>query len=239
MSIDIVYILEAVSGLVTAVIALFGVYRSLTIGKSLVTRVYRSRAYWLSILMIILAVLNLPFPPSSAIGSDIGYYGFFVFLIALLVFIDSNVAVSKEIDFFHNDILHWHRIRVPMFSAVTAGTVIGILASTVSTNSGLYTLAGIGIVAFFVLLGVVFAYAGAAMFVIARRTYDHTMRKFVKMLGFAVLCYVLFVTIWLPLDFIYPNLGDIVTDFILIGTAYFFYQAAMSLSPVGRIQKEI
>jgi hypothetical protein len=74
--------------------------------------------------------------------------------------------------------------------------------------------------------------------VIARRTYDRTMKRFVKMLGFAILSYVLFLTLFIPLDAVYPQLGDVVTVYIAIVAAYFFYKAAMSLSFVGRIVKE-
>jgi hypothetical protein len=233
MSIDIVEILEGGAALATLAIALLGVYRSLTIGKSMVTHVYRSRAYWLAVLLIILAVDNLPFPPSSVIGSGLGFYGFFVFLFAILLFIDSNVAVAREIDFFHKDVLHWRKIRIPMLAILGAYTVAAVILSSATS-----TAAGIGLVGYFLMLGVILVYAAIEMYVIGRGTYDQTMRKFIKMLGLAVLCYLLFVTIWLPLDFIYPNLGDIVTDFIIIGTAYFFYRAAMSLSFVGRIVKE-
>jgi hypothetical protein len=236
MSIDFVYLLEGGAGLATVAVALLTVYRSITIGKSLVTRVYRSRAYWLALLMIILVVDNLPFPPSSAIGSFLGFYGFFVFLFAFIIFIDSNVAVAREIDFFHKDILHWRKVRIPMFAILGAYTVAAAIFSPAAATS---IVVGIGIVGYFTMLGAIFVYAGVAMFVIGRRTYDQTMRTFIKMLGFAVLCYLLFVTIWLPLDFVYPNLGDILTDFILIGGAYFFYKAAMSLSFVGRIVEEV
>jgi hypothetical protein len=234
MSIDIVVFLESFATIVASAVALLAVYRSLTIGKSLVTRIYRTRAYWLAVLMIILIVDTLPLP-QSAIESYLGFYGFFVFLFALVIFIDSNVRVSKEIDFFHRDILHWGKIRIPMFAILAAYSVVAVIFSS-STS----TAAEIGIVGYFTMLGAIFVYSGVAMFVIGRRTYDQTMRRFIKMLGFAVLCFLLFVTVWLPLDLlVYPNLGDVVTDFILIGTAYFFYKAAMSLSFVGRIVKQV
>jgi hypothetical protein len=238
MSIDIVNVLETVSGLATGAIALLAVYRSLTIAKSLVTRVYRTRAYWLGVLMIIFAALNL-LPTTSALGSDISDILFFVFLLALLIFIDSNVAVAREIDFFHRDILHWHALRIPLFASMVAGTAIGIVGTIASTNSALSSVVGLALLGYFIFLGVVFTYSGAAMLVVARRSYDRTMKKFVKMLGIAILCFVLFLTLFIPLDAIYPNLGDVVTDFIAIAAAYFFYNAAMSLSPIGRIEREI
>ena len=40
MSIDIVNVLETIAGLAASAVALLAVYRSLTISKSLVTRVY-------------------------------------------------------------------------------------------------------------------------------------------------------------------------------------------------------
>lgn len=237
MSIDIVNVLESLAGLASGAIALLAVYRSLTIGKSLLTRVYRTRAYWLAVLMIILALMVLPFPYPSAVESDISFYGFFVFLFALLIFIDSNVAVARDIDFFHRDILHWRTIRLPMIGISAAGTVTILVAISVGISADSFA-SELGLLGYFILLGVVFAYSGGAMFVIARRSYDRTMKKFVKMLGFAILSYVLFLTLFIPLDAIYPQLGDVVTDFILIAAAFYFYKAAMSLSSVERIAKE-
>ena len=184
--------------------------------------------------MIIYAAFSLV-PTTSAIESDISDILFFMFLFALLIFIDSNVAVGREIDFFHKDILHWHTVRVPLFAAIIGGTAVAILAIVESFGSS----SGIGFVVYFAILGVAFTYSGAAMLVIARRSYDRTMKKFVRMLGFAIVSYVLFLTLFIPLDAIYPSLGDVVTSFITIAAAYFFYRAAMSLSPISRIQKEI
>jgi hypothetical protein len=234
MSIDIVNVLETLAGLAATSISLLAVYRSLTIGKSLVSRVYRSRAYWLAVLMIIFAAFSVV-PTTSAIESDISDILFFMFLFALLIFIDSIVAVAREIDFFHNDILHWHTLRTPMFAVIVAGTAIAIVAIIESIGSS----TGIGILVYFAILGVVFTYSGSVMLAVARRTYDRTLKIFVKMLGFAILSYVLFLTLFIPLDAVYPNLGDVITSFIAIAAAYFFYRAAMSLSPIGRIEKQI
>lgn len=222
----------------TAAIALLAVYRSLTIGKSLVTRVYRTRAYWLAVLMVILAAFSV-IPTDSPIENDISTALFFLFLIPLLIFINSNVLVAKEIDFFHKDILHWHSVYRPLLAVVIADSIIGLLVEVVFPNSPLALESGLGFLTYFALVGVAMSYSGVAMFVIARRTFDHTMRNFIRMLGFAVLSYTIFLTIWIPLDFIYPVLGDTVSTFAAIAAAYFFYKAAMSLSFVGKIAKEV
>ena len=234
MSTETVNVLEAVAGVATSAIALLAVYRSLTIAKSLVTRIYRTRAYWLAVLMVIFAVLGI-LPTSTTLETDISNVFFFSFLIALLLFIDSNVAVAKEIDFFHKDILHWEKIRIPLLVVVVAYTAAASIATALGISSA---IAGVGIIGYIVVAGVAFSYSGAAMFLIARKTYDQTMKKFVKTLGFAILFWVLFLTLWIPLDAIYPSLGDVVTDFIAIGAAYFFYKAAMSLTFVGRMEKQ-
>jgi len=234
MPIDIVDLLEEIAGLVTGAIALLAAYRSLMIGRSLVTRVYRTRAYWLTVLMVIFAVLGI-LPTYTSLETDISNIFFFAFLVALLVFIDSNVAVAKEIDFFHKDILHWNMVRIPLLVIVVAYTAVASVASFLGLST---TITGVGVIGYIVVAGAAFSYSGAAMFVIARKTYDRTMKKFVKMLGFAVLFWVLFLTLFIPLDVIYPSLGDVVTSYIAIAAAYFFYRAAMSLSMVGRIVKE-
>jgi hypothetical protein len=237
MSINVVNLLEIIAALAAGAIALLAVYRSLTIGKSLVSRVYRTRAYWLAVLMTIYAAFAFD-PGASAIESDISGILFFMFLFGLLIFIDSNVAVAREIDFFHRDILHWRAARTPLFAIVVVGSAIGIW-SIFALSSNASIISGAAFLGFFILLGVVFAYSGAAMFLIARSTYDRTMKKFVKMLGFAILSYVLFLTLFIPLDAIYPQLGDVVTSFIAIAAAYFFYNATMSLSNVGQIEREV
>ena len=234
MSIDIAIVLEAVAGIIAGAVALLGVYRSLTIAKSLVTRVYRTRAYWLAVLLIVFAAFSL-LPTNYAITLQISNLLFFVFLLALLVFIDSNVTVAKELDFFHKDILHWSKVRIPLFAIILIFTAIGVVGTAFSSSSA---IANIFIAIYIVVVGVAFSYSGAAMFVIARRTYDRTMKNFVKMLGFAILFWVLFLTLFIPLDAIYPLLGDVVTSFIGIASAYYFYRAAMSLSFVGHIVKE-
>lgn len=237
MSINVVFVLEFVAEYATVAVAILAIYRSLSIGKLLVTRVYRTRANWLAALMIIFAAFAAV-PTSSALELQISNILFFVFLLALLIFIDSNVAVAKEIDFFHKDILHWQTIRKPMVAIVVVYSAIAFFATVVFPNLA-PSIAGIGFVGYFVVVGVAFAYSGTAMLAIGRRTYDVTMKKFVKMLGFAILCFVLFLTLFIPLDAVYPSLGDIVTNFIAIAGAYFFYKAAMSLSFVGRIVKEV
>lgn len=59
------------------------------------------------------------------------------------------------------------------------------------------------------------------------------------MLGYGIAGPALFFTLWLPFDAIYPSLGDVITDFIFIGAAYFLYKAVMSPSPVGRVESVV
>jgi len=42
------------------------------------------------------------------------------------------------------------------------------------------------------------SYGAAALLLGARRTPDRSMRKFVRMLGLAIICMVLFFTVWIP-----------------------------------------
>jgi hypothetical protein len=64
------------------------------------------------------------------------------------------------------------------------------------------------------------------------------MKKFVRMVGLSVACLALFFTVWIPLSIISVDLGNIVSQIFAPLAAYFIYRAVMSLSPIGRIEKE-
>jgi hypothetical protein len=178
---------------------------------------------------MLITVQDLSSFSSSVIATGISNIFFFIFFLTLFVSIDRNVTVAREIDFFHRDILRWQSVRKPLFVVFVAFTAFGLVSTL--TNYLPSSGEGVGFLAFFAFIGATFVYSGAAMIAIARSTYDRTMKKFVRMLGFAIFCFVAFVTIWIPLNGVYPNLGDIIASFFGIAAAYFFYEAAMSLFP--------
>jgi hypothetical protein len=68
------------------------------------------------------------------------------------------------------------------------------------------------------------------------------MRRFVRMLGLAIICLVLFFTVWIPFapfSATAQDLGSTLSELFVPLAAYFLYLGVMSLSPVGRMEKEV
>lgn len=217
-------------------IFVLGVYRAVEIGRALVTRVYQSRAYWIGAVMTLLIISNVTSLFSASVANLISNVTFISIFVVLLLFVDSNVSVAREIDFFHMDILNWQRVRRPLLVVALVSTALIGGAAALTGNSYSEWWAAVVLVEYFTVLGVALTYSALTMAAIARRTYDSTMRRFVRNLAFGIVGMALFVTLWLPFDEVYPMLGDVITDYILIGAAYFFYRATMSLTPVGKLE---
>lgn len=54
---------------------------------------------------------------------------------------------------------------------------------------------------------------------------------------FALASFAIYFTIWIPLSYFSTDLGNVVSDFFLVPSAYYIYRAVMSLSPIGRVEK--
>ena len=62
------------------------------------------------------------------------------------------------------------------------------------------------------------------------------------MLGLAIVCMVLFFTVWIPFapfSLTVQDLGSLISDLFVPAAAYFLYLAVMSLSPLGRVEEEV
>jgi hypothetical protein len=216
-------------------ILLLATYRGFQMGRVLMRGAYRNRAFWTGATSVALLLFTLvTFYSSSPLP-------FFVIVAVLLAFVDSSIKVAQETDFFHRSPLDWQRFRKPIFVLFFAFSAIGALAiySTLSSDSLTYQV-GEGL--WFLDIGVSLSYSAAALAEGARRTPERTMRRFVKMLGLAIVCMVLFFTIWIPFSPLSPDLqtlGNLIAFLFLPGAAYFLYTAVMSLSPMGHIEKEV
>jgi len=80
-------------------------------------------------------------------------------------------------------------------------------------------------------------YGTATLIVAARRSQDRTMKRFIRMLGLSLLGLVLFFTVWIPIDYFAPGVGDFLSEFGFVMAAYYLYKAVMSLSLLGRIEE--
>ncbi|HEY6283595.1 MAG TPA: hypothetical protein VIW22_06690, partial [Nitrososphaerales archaeon] len=157
--------------------------------------------------------------------------------VVLVLFVDSSIRAAQETDFFHRDTLHWRTFGRPAVAIVfSSGVILSLIFFTsppFSDSSPLWVV--IGTLQYFVVLGVVLTIAAGSLIVAARRTEDRTMRRFVRMLGFSLLGYILFFTIWIPLGYFGTNVENVGSDLFILVASYFLYQSVMSLSPLGRI----
>jgi hypothetical protein len=219
-------------------IFLLATYRAFTIGRVLIRGVYRDRALWTAGTLIALIFLTVAsnLPPSNPLSP----LSFVLIFVVLFAFVDSSIRVVQETDFFHRTPLRWERVRKPFYVVLIAFLAVGgSLALIEPTNSLLYL---VGVLLWFGPGGTFLTYSAAALVVGARRTPDRTMKRFVRMLGFAIICMVLFFTVWIPFapfSLTVQDLGSLISELFVPAAAYFLYLAVMSLSPVGHVEKDV
>jgi hypothetical protein len=240
MSVDILGVFNDASNIVISAILILGIYRAQQMRKAFVTPAYRSRATWSAILMlIILIVFVSSYVP---VPSVFGFLPFFSVLLAVFAYADKSVLVAIETDFFHRNTLGWLRVRRPagvVFVAFMAVVVaVGELFSLGNQASVPPFWGAVAYYSFTVAAVVVLAYSAAALIVGARRSSDRTLRRSISLFGYALSTLVLSLVLTSPLD-----QGSLAYVIINQGTAlvgiYLIYRSVMSLSPLGRVEKEV
>jgi hypothetical protein len=178
----------------------------------------------------------IPFPATGPL-SALGFLPFVAILLTFFAYADRSVLVAMETDFFHRNTLGWLRARRP------AGLLM--LVSLVAVNALELSIPGqpplwAPFVAdsLFLVVAVDLGYATAALIVGARRSSDRTLRRSLLYLGFALATLVLDLILTTPL-----NGGTLPFVIISQGTAvvgiYLIYRSVTSLSPLGKIEKEV
>jgi len=232
MSSEILPVLQGIAEAVTVAIFLFAAFRAVTIGRALVNRVYRNRAYVTGIFAI-LVVCNLLVPDSwTIVGIPFYALTYFLFLAFIFVLIDSTILVSLETDFFHRNTLRWRQVRLVAYPMILAIEVEAEVTNYLPSN---FLSAMVGEVLLVVVLAVfvfVSVYSILTAIVSARRSSDMPLRRFLKYTGILVL-------LFLVNTLIYVLVTEAVAPFLFIIFGYVTYQMAMSLSPVGKLQKAI
>ncbi len=216
---EIINIAEDVAGVIAIVIFGFAAFRAFTIGRALVNRVYRNRAYFMGVFALIVIFSLLPI---SATSGDI----YFPFLFVFFIMVDSTILVALDTDFFHRNTLRWRRIRLVVYALF-----VGFLTYTFLPSNVTNTLPGFVfdvVVAIFVF---VFVYTTATAVISARRTPDKPLRRFIALAG-------LFLFGLLVNTVVFVFVSEVFTAFLFIIFAYITYRMAMSLSPVGKVKKE-
>ena len=228
---------------VTSVILAFAFYRAIEFSRVLVGGIYKSRAIWTAVFLASVAFLFVDssgFVPYLS-SFDMSNAGFMLIGVALPLFINSNVRTAQETDFFHRDALRWRlfgkaAVVVMLFSVALTVAVITYSPEVLFGSSPLWWVT-LGYAQYFFLEIIIAAYGAASLIVAARRTQDRTMKRFVRMLGLSLLGLVIFFTVWIPIDYFVPGLGDDLSYLGFVMTAYYLYRAVMSLSPLGRVEK--
>lgn len=214
---DFINIYEDVAQVIALAVFAFAAFRAITIGRALVNRVYKSRAYFVGALAIS-GLIGILFPPSSL---------YFVLLFIVFILVDSAILVALDTDFFHRNTLRWKQIRLAVYALFVA-----VLIYTLSPDNVVNSLPGIVfdlVVASFLFI---FVYTAGAAVVSARRTSDKPLKRFVALAGLLILGY-------LVNTLLFVFVSELFTPVLLIIFAYIIYLMAMSLSPVGKVEKEI
>jgi hypothetical protein len=243
MSIDFVSIIETLIGLVAIGILALAAYRALRIGRALVSPIYRSRVHWMAALLVVIIINSLNnyvSYPNTALGWFLSSSGYnlssLVEFALIFVFVDRVILVAIEMDFFHRNTLHWRKVRKPAYVAL-----FGAAFLPSSSNFPPDSPPAIVIILFFFAAVTALVCSAAALAVGARRTPDKTMRRHVKLVASSFALFLVTTLILGPLSSVpsvNPDYLALVSGLIGVLSTYLIYLAVMSLSPIGRVEKE-
>ena len=241
MSVDIAGAINVVGTLMIIGILVVGIYRALEMRRVFVSGAYRSRATWSALLMLFIIptqVENFVNVPSNGLLSLLGFIPFIALVLVIYSYADRSVLVAIETDFFHRDTLSWLRARKPvaifLISVLAAEVVGGVVLTAAEQNSFWGNFLND---LFFLALAPVLGYATAALILGARRSADRTLRRSILLLGLALSTLVISIVVSTPFES-----GTLPAVIVNIGTGvvgiYLIYRSMMSLSPLGRVEKE-
>ena len=242
MSIDLPTVIDIGSTVLIVGILVLGIYRALEMRRAFVGGVYRSRATWSTLLMlVIIAVMlsNFVPTPSSGILSVVAFLPFIALILVITAYGDRSVLVAIETDFFHRNTLGWTRVRWPAAIGIVTFVIILVIGGSIMTpaeQSG--PLGTILNDLFFPILAGILGYLTAALIVGARRSADRTLRRSILLLGLALATLVLSIVVTSgltsgTLPYVIVNQGTGVVGIYLI------YRSVMSLSPLGHVEKQV
>ena len=228
---------------ISTTVLLFASARAVVIGRAFTMPAYRGRAISMATFMILSADSNggsfIPLP-NNFVASFIGELSFLAALLFVLIFVDRNLAVLREVDFFHTDTYRWSRVRRPLIVATTVVTAAILLVGFLPSTTSFQTLDGIlfvtGVLSYFVVAAVSIGYGALALVSGARRSPDRTMRRFSRNLGIALALIVVSFTIWIPLIGAGSQIENFGSGLAFLISVVPLYFAVMSLSPLGRIE---
>lgn len=207
---------------------LFGSYLAITVSRGLVVPIYKSRALWMALVGMPLAlaisynIITVVLVPNSALSTPLIPQILFTFpLISLLVWMDRTVLAVIRSDYLRRDVLHWTRLRVAYWALVIAGNV-AFFAS--------YVYGPVLVVLANVFLAVALGYGTLSLAKGAATTSDATFRSHVKWFGYLVVFFI-------PAVLVYSLYGGptILNLLFLTVASYCFYRMARLLVPAGKL----
>ena len=240
MSVDILGLASNAANVIVMAILIVGIYRALQMRGAFVNPAFRSRATWSVFLMLVILMLflsNYVPIPSSGVLSYIGALPFIALLSVVFAYADRSVLVAIETDFFHRDTLGWRRARWPLAFVLVVGLGGGIVLGNPPPGAPFWEVE-VGFASFLVGAAGVLSYCTAALIVGARRSSDRALRKSILLFGVALSTLVFSLVATAPFDqgtlpYVIINQGT-----GLVGI-YLIYRSVMSLSPLGRIKKDV
>ena len=223
-------------------IALYGTYWSFNIRRALVVRIYRNHALWLGIVGILVAMASfLTYTNNPVINTSFSIFYGFLFG-ALFAFIDSTVRIGRRSDPLFRSVLHWEKLRVPLWIDIGALEILFILGAVPSLAP--YTNTFAGNILWTALATIPLIVGGSAVLICGRRSGDLVLKQSLKWVGAALLFAVVllvFQTIvsGIPgvdqFDLYYSYLA-LPGGLISILISYSTYRSARSLAPVNRLR---
>jgi hypothetical protein len=229
---EILPIAQGIAQVVVVAIFLFAAFRAVSIGRALVNRVYRNRAYVTGVFAI-LVVANQLVPDSwTILGVPFYTLTYFLFLAFVFVLVDSTILVSLAIDFFHRNTLRWRQVRLVAYPLIITIEIAVWVNNYLPSN---FLSTGLGEIETVVLLAFaafVFVSSALTAIVSARRSADIPLRRFMKYTAILLLLLLLN-------TFVYVLVTVAIAPFLFIVFAYVTYRMAMSLSLVGKVQKTV
>jgi hypothetical protein len=221
---EVVNIAYYVALAIAVVIFAFAAFRAFTIGSALVNRVYRNRAYFMGVFAVTVIVSFLLIPVSFLIPGEL----YFPLLFVFFIIVDSTILAALDTDFFHRNTLRWKQIRMVAYPLFVLLVINSILPPSVPNLLS----SGIGFDFVAIAFIFIFVYTSATAVVSARRTPDKPLRRFIALAG-------LFLLGLLVNTLVFVFVSEVFSAFLYIVFAYISYHMAMSLSPVGKVEKEI
>jgi hypothetical protein len=236
MSDETFFLVDLAAYISSIVILAFGAYRALTFSRVFLGNVFRSRALWTAALLILWIVPNdtefFAYQYSASLNSLIGISAgvtiiiAWVLVVGTVVFIDRNILVARELDFFHRNSLRWGDLRLISYVGAPVSFAVSLVGG--ATGNGIVQLAGnLG-------LSGVLGYASASLLVSGLRLSDLVMRRFLKYAGGGLV--LLVATIAFPSPG--PPLGIVYDAFLVLG-CLLLYLSARSLASLNRIGEDV